>query len=377
MQCIFALKQNTAELILWVFILAAIVQIFFWAIFFARLAFYRAKQELVQKAEIPVSIIICARNEADNLAKNLTHIITQDYPNFEIIVADDDSDDKTFEIMQSLCEQYQNLHYLKVGPKNKPGKRAALTAAIGVAKYDWLLMTDADCQPKGASWISSMTAQIQDPSTEIVLGYGPYRRGKSLLNSWIRFETFLSAAQYFSATLWGISYMGVGRNLLIKKSLWLENLAALENNSDLMSGDDDLMVNAAANKKNTAICLQKESFVYSEPKGSLKALITQKSRHYSTGTRYKTIHKVFLGAFSLSQFLFWMTLLPALIYNFEVALIFFILRLIIFLSISFKIIRNFDEQKLFIKLILLDFLLPFYYLFFAPTLILKNRQKWK
>ena len=363
-------------MILWVFILAATLQIFFWAIFFGRMAFYKVKKDTVQKATIPVSIIICTRNEAANLTKNLAHILAQDYPIFEVIVADDDSDDNTPEIIQSLCNQHSNLHYVKVGPKTKPGKRAALIAAIAAAKHDWLLMTDADCQPKGKNWIKSMVATIKAATTEIVLGYGPYRMEKSLLNSWIRFETFLSATQYFSAAIWRIPYMGVGRNLLIKKSLWLENLAALEKNADLMSGDDDLMVNAAANKKNTLICLQKESFVYSEPKRSLKALITQKSRHYSTGTRYKTIHKLLLGVFSLSQFLFWMLLLPAMIYNFEIVLIFFILRLIIFLGISFKIICNFDERKLFSKLILLDFLLPFYYLFFAPTLILKNRQKW-
>jgi glycosyltransferase involved in cell wall biosynthesis len=377
MLCIFAFKQKTANLILWIFISAAAIQLFYWAIIFGRLAFYREQKETVQKANISVSIIICARNEADNLGKNLACIIAQDYPNFEIIVADDDSDDNSSEIMQSICEQYPNLHYVKAGPKTKPGKRAALIAAIAAAKYDWLLMTDADCQPVGKKWISSMIASIKESSTEIVLGYGPYQREKSLLNSWIRFETFLSATQYFSAAIWRIPYMGVGRNLLIKKSLWLKNLASLEKNADLMSGDDDLMVNAAANKKNTVICLQKESFVYSEPKRSLKALITQKSRHYSAGTRYKIIHKVWLGAYSSSQFLFWMLLLPAMIYNFEIVLFFFTLRLIIFLGISFKIICNFGERKLFSKLILLDFLLPFYYLFFAPTLILKNRRKWK
>jgi glycosyltransferase involved in cell wall biosynthesis len=377
MLCIFAFKQKTANLILWIFISAAAIQLFYWAIIFGRLAFYREKKGRDNTVQIPVSVIICARNEAENLSKNLPYILQQQYKEFEVIVADDASSDRTAEIVSALQLSHPNLAYIKLENKNSFGKRAILSNAVNSAKYDWLLLTDADCQPIGENWIDSMTQKTSNPSIEIVLGYGPYLSEKGFLNSWIRFETILTATQYFSAAIWRIPYMGVGRNLLIKKSLWLKNLSALEKNADLISGDDDLMVNAAANKKNTAICLQKESFVYSEPKQTLKALLTQKSRHYSTGTRYKTIHKVFLGAFSLSQFLFWMTLLPVLIYNFEVALIFFILRLIIFLSISFKIIRNFDEQKLFTKLIVLDFLLPFYYLFFAPTLILKNRQKWK
>jgi glycosyltransferase involved in cell wall biosynthesis len=364
-------------LILWIFISAAAIQLFYWAIIFGRLAFYREKKGRDNTVQIPVSVIICARNEAENLSKNLPYILQQQYKEFEVIVADDASSDRTAEIVSALQLSHPNLAYIKLENKNSFGKRAILSNAVNSAKYDWLLLTDADCQPIGENWIGSMTQKTSNPSIEIVLGYGPYLSEKGFLNSWIIFETILTATQYFSAAIWRIPYMGIGRNLLIKKSLWLKNLSVLEKNADLISGDDDLMVNAAANKKNTAICLQKESFVYSEPKQTLKAIITQKSRHYSTGTRYKTIHKVFLGAFSLSQFLFWMTLLPVLIYNFEVALIFFILRLIIFLSISFKIICNFDEQKLFTKLILLDFLLPFYYLFFAPTLILKNRQKWK
>jgi len=164
---------------------------------------------------------------------------------------------------------------------------------------------------------------------------------------------------------------------LIKKSLWLSNSAALEKNSDLMSGDDDLMVNAAANNKNTTICLAKESFVFSEPKQDLKTLITQKSRHYSSGTRYKTIHKLFLSAFSLSLCAFWISAIFALFYWPKIVVFFLTLRLLLFLSINYKILRILCEQNLFSKLIIFDFLLAFYYIFFAPTLFIKNRKKWK
>ena len=364
-------------MLLWIFITAASVQIFYWAIVFGRLSFYKSKKESLDAVQIPVSVIICARNEADNLEKNLSLILAQEYSEFELIVADDDSTDKSAELVSALIQSYPNLKYLKLENKKSNGKKAVLAAAVKIAKYDWLLMTDADCRPAGKNWIRTITQKISNKSVEIVLGYGPYLPYPNLLNSWIRYETILTAVQYFSAALWGFPYMGVGRNLLIKKSLWRSNIDALEKNSDLISGDDDLMVNAAANYKNTVICIDKESFVYSEPKHSLEALILQKSRHYSTGIRYKIIHKVLLGTFSLSICVFWISCIPALIYFTKTALLFLILRLLIFLIISNKILHILCEKKLFTKLLFFDFLLSFYYLFFAPALIFKNRKKWK
>jgi cellulose synthase/poly-beta-1,6-N-acetylglucosamine synthase-like glycosyltransferase len=362
-------------LFLWIFIAAASLQILYWAIFFGRLAFFSSKQEIA-KIQPPVSIIVCARNEAENLQNNLSYLLSQEYPEFEVIVADDDSNDNSFDIIHNYSNQYPNLKVVQLKNKSTGGKKEALLEAVKKAKYDWLLMTDADCRPD-KNWISTMIQNISNAETEIVLAYGPYRSYPTLLNTWIRFETLLTAIQYFSAALWGMPYMGVGRNLLIKKSIWLSNLYALEKNSDLMSGDDDLMVNAAANKKNTVICLEKESFVFSEPKQQLKAFLIQKSRHYSSGTRYKTIHKLFLGAFSLSLCTFWLSAPVAFFYWPKVVIIFFMVRLIVFLIINYKILRILHEQKLFSKLIFFDTILAFYYLFFAPTLIIKNRKKWK
>jgi cellulose synthase/poly-beta-1,6-N-acetylglucosamine synthase-like glycosyltransferase len=362
-------------LFLWIFITAASLQILYWAIFFGRLAFFSSKQELAKK-QPPVSLIVCARNEAENLQNNLSYLLSQEYPEFEVIVADDDSNDNSFGIIDKYSKQYPNLKVVQLKNKSMGGKKVALLAAVKTAKYDWLLLTDADCRPC-KNWISTMIQNIKRDETEIVLAYGPYRSYPTLLNAWIRFETLLTAIQYFSAALWGMPYMGIGRNLLIKKSLWLSNLDALEKNSDLISGDDDLMVNAASNKNNTVICLEKESFVFSEPKQQLKALITQKSRHYSSGTRYKTIHKLFLGTFSLSLCTYWLSVIPAFVFWPKVVIIFFILRLLVFLIINYKILRILHEQNLFSKLIVFDFLLAFYYLFFAPTLIIKNRKKWK
>jgi biofilm PGA synthesis N-glycosyltransferase PgaC len=369
-------RQNRLTLILWIFISAAAIQLFYWAIIFGRLAFYREKKGRDNTVQIPVSVIICARNEAENLSKNLPFMLQQQYKEFEVIVADDASSDRTAETVSALQLSHPKLVYIKLENKNSLGKRAILTSAVNSAKYDWLLLTDADCRPIGENWIGSMTQKTSKPSIEIVLGYGPYLSEKGLLNSWIRFETILTATQYFSAAIWGIPYMGVGRNLLIKKSLWLKNLSALEKNADLISGDDDLMVNAAANKKNTAICLDEESFAYSEPKQTLKALITQKSRHYSAGTRYKNIHKIWLTAFSFSTILFGISFFCLLCYYPIPLIMVFLARMLIFLSVNIKILHTFREKIPVHKLLFFDFILAFYYIFFTSTLIIKNRNKW-
>lgn len=110
----------------------------------------------------------------------------------------------------------------------------------------------------------------------IVLGYGAYEKVKnSFLNKIIRFETMLTATQYFSWAKIGKPYMGVGRNLAYKKEEFF-NVRGFMDHMKIRSGDDDLFINQAATKKNTAILYTPESFTFSEPKTTFSSWVYQK-----------------------------------------------------------------------------------------------------
>ena len=141
------------------------------------------------------------------------------------------------------------------------------------------------------NWISEMTSHFSFKKT-IVLGYGAYDKIKgSFLNKIIRYETVLTAIQYFSWAKIGKPYMGVGRNLAYKKSEFF-GVNGFINHIRVRSGDDDLFINEAANSKsNTAICYNLEGFTYSEPKTTYKDWFNQKRRHVSTAKHYKGFDK--------------------------------------------------------------------------------------
>ena len=300
--------------LLYLFIAVIAIQIFYYLFVFSKFAF--AKSKPVSPKRIPISVIVCAKNEAENTKKFVPLLAEQDYPDFEIILIDDASSDDTLEIFEEFEKQYPNIRLVKVQNNEAfwGNKKFALTLGIKAAKKEYLLFTDADCYPTSKDWIKEMSSQFTMQKT-IVLGYGAYNKiPKSFLNKIIRFETMLTAVQYFSWAKMGHPYMGVGRNLAYKKEEFF-NVNGFIDHMKVRSGDDDLFINQAAKGKNTTICFSKDSFTYSEPKTSYKEWFVQKRRHVSTAGFYKSFDKMQLGFFFISQLLF--VLLPIVLLAFQ------------------------------------------------------------
>ncbi len=278
--------------------------------------------------------------------------------------------------MKDYQKKFSNLRILELIEKKGNGKKYVLLEGLKAAKYEWILLTDADCMPFSKDWISSMLSAVQNEKTEIVLGFAPYWDRKSLLAKWIDFETCYTALQYFSAAFWRIPYMGVGRNLLFKRSFLKDYENTIQKNS-LSSGDDDLFVNAVANAENTEICMQKDSFMYSEPKKTIKELYIQKTRHYSAGTHYKLKHQILLSGVFLSHIFFWIFCFAGLIFSPVYSILPLILRLTIIFLIWKKFLFIFGKRKLLSYILFFDFFLVVYYLIFSPSLLFfKNKNKW-
>lgn len=302
--------------LLYSFIAVVFIQIFYYLGIFGKFAF--AKPHQVTPQNLPVSVIVCAKNEEENVKKFIPLLAEQNYPDFEIVLIDDASSDETLEVFEQFEEQYQNIRLVKV--KNNEAfwgnKKYALTLGIKSAKKDYLLFTDADCYPASKEWITAMTSQFT-PNKTIVLGYGAYEKIEhSLLNKIIRFETLLTAVQYFSWAKTGFPYMGVGRNLAYKKEEFF-NVNGFIDHIQVRSGDDDLFVNQAANKTNVTIAYAPESFTYSKPKESYKEWFAQKRRHVTTANYYKFFDKLQLGLFYMTQLLFFLLVIVLLAFQFQ------------------------------------------------------------
>lgn len=277
--------------------------LFFVLLSYTRLAFHKSSKEVLADKLPPVSIIIAARNESQNLFNNIPFIMDQDYPEFEVIVVNHQSIDDSQYILDAMAREYKNLRVIKVEKSKhlKYGKKLPLTIGIKGAKYEHLLFTDADCKPEGKAWIKSMAQRFNDKK-QIVMGYGPYRKEKGFLNRFIRFDTTWIAVNYFSFAKMGAPYMAIGRNLAYTKTTF-NNANGFKSHYSLSSGDDDLFIQEAAKKKNYTINIDHDSFCYSDPVKSWSKLIRQKSRHYTTTEKYKVIKKWMLGIYPLTLLL--------------------------------------------------------------------------
>jgi glycosyltransferase involved in cell wall biosynthesis len=290
-------------LILYFFIAVVAVQIMYYLLVFGKFAF--SKTQIVTPKRIPISVIICAKNEEENVVKFIPLLAEQDYPDFEIVLIDDASSDNTLEKFEEFEKQYANIRLVKVQNNEAfwGNKKYALTLGIKAAKKEYLLFTDADCYPTSKNWITAMSSQFTMQKT-IVLGYGGYEKiNNSFLNVLIRFETVLTAMQYFSWAKIGSPYMGVGRNLAYKKEEFF-NVNGFINHIQVRSGDDDLFINEAATGKNCTIAHTPESFTRSKPKTTYSHWFAQKRRHIATAKYYKKQDQLQLGLFYCSQLLF-------------------------------------------------------------------------
>ncbi|RZJ28556.1 MAG: glycosyltransferase, partial [Flavobacterium sp.] len=301
--------------IFYFFIAIVAIQLVYYVAVFGKFAFSKAQKNNPKR--IPISVIVCAKNEAENVAKFVPLLAEQDYPDFELVLIDDASSDNTLELFEAFEKQYPNIKLVKVENNEAfwGNKKFALTLGIKAAKHEYLLFTDADCHPATKDWIKEMSSQFTIEKT-IVLGYGAYEKLPGFLNKLIRFETMLTAVQYFSWAKAGKPFMGVGRNLAYKREEWL-NVRGFIDHMKIRSGDDDLFINQAANAKNTTVCATPESFTYSEPKKTFKDWFTQKRRHVSTSGHYTAFDKAQLGLFYVTQLLFVLLAIVLLAFQYQ------------------------------------------------------------
>jgi glycosyltransferase involved in cell wall biosynthesis len=299
--------------ILWtVFLSAAAIQFVYLLFIFGRLSFFQPPAASVDPENTMaegVSIVVAARNEIHNLKKLLPLLASQQYPRFEILIVNDRSTDGTPLFLRKMMNLSPNLRTvtIKYTPDHVTGKKYALTLGIKVAKYDIILLTDADCLPASLHWVQWMSRPLRtDRDKKVVLGYSAYKRQAGLLNRLIQYETLITGIQYFSFALWKIPFMGVGRNLAYRKSFFMEN-KAFSGHWHINGGDDDLFVNRHADGNNTAVVIHPDGLTISKPKGNWKEFFTQKTRHFHAGKYYKFSSKLKLGLYAVSHLLFWIS----------------------------------------------------------------------
>jgi cellulose synthase/poly-beta-1,6-N-acetylglucosamine synthase-like glycosyltransferase len=362
-----------------VFSLALAIQLFYYLFFY--LSVHLRKPSVPKGPRQPVSVIICARNESDNLETFLPSILEQDYPEYEVIVVNDCSEDNSYIILGNLLLKYPHLKVSTVNkdPKFTHNKKFAQFIGIKAAKNEVLLFTDADCKPVSDKWLEGMTSHF-DEKTDFVLGYGGYTKDKGLLNKYIRYDSLTIAMQYLGMAIRGIPYMGVGRNLAYRRSVFFNNKGfGLHNH--IISGDDDLLVNTVANGKNTIVEFSPETHTRSLPCTEISEWILQKRRHLTTAPYYKLRDKFLLILEPLTRVIFYVSFIVLLswIFLWPWVLAAFLIRLIVQITVFLLIQEKLNEPGMLGYLLFFDIFSPLIniIIFFSNTRSKSGMNQWK
>ena len=369
---------NFWSILFYGFSLVALLQLLYVLFIYARLAFYKPKSEPQREELPPVSVIIAARNEADNLYNHLPILLEQDYPNYEVIVIVNQSVDESKHILMAYQQHYPHLR-LSIIEGNKhlrPGKKLSLSIGIKGAKHEHLVFTDADCRPQNRDWLKSMAGKFSTKH-QIVLGYAPYTKTKGLLNFLIRLDTLNIGINYLSFALSQLPYMGVGRNMAYTKSAY-QQANGFKSHYSLPSGDDDLFIQSAAKNKNYTINVDPVSYMPSPAQDTWESWFRQKTRHYTTSGHYNVIKKTLLGIYPLTLILLVLSFIILLFdENYRwLSIIIFTVVYIVKWWIQGKCFARLQETKWI-------YLFPFYdilYAFFSPVIFYfsdtNNTKRW-
>jgi len=351
------------------------IQLWYYFRYYRKAAFHKEENKNSDNIAPPLSVIICARNEATNIQMFLPSVLEQDYPSFEVIVVNDCSADDTGIILEQMVKKYSNLRVSTILPDLNFSHSKKLPVLIGIkaAKNDLLVFIDADCAPVSDKWLS-FVAKGYGSGAEIILGYGAYHSEKSILNKYIRYETMFIAMQYMGMTLAGKAYMGVGRNMAYRRSFFFEK-GGFGPYNHIQSGDDDLFVNRNSTSSNTYAMLDQGSATISVPERTLKQWIRQKRRHYTTSQFYRPFDKfrLFLEPFSRVSYYGLMLFFLITLISWPVVAGLGLIRMITRAIILRKATHTFNEPGIFVFSLFFDILHPL----FSSAIYLTNSRKAK
>lgn len=301
----------------------------------------------------PISVIICAREESENLRRNLGAVLEQDYPQFEVIVINDGNTDESEDYLTILEEKYPHLYHSFVPDSSRyiSRKKLAVTLGIKASKYDWLVFTNANCMPQSNQWLRLMARNFTS-RTQVVLGYSGYERGKGWLHKRAAFDNLFTSMRYLGFALAGSPYMGIGRNLAYRKELFYQQ-KGFSAHLNLQRGDDDLFINHVATPENTRVETDANAIVRMQPLLRAKDWKEEKIGYASTARLYHGMQRWLAGFETLTRLAFhasWIAAMVIGILHFHwlaagVAFLLFLFRFTMQAVIVNKTAHDLEEQR--------------------------------
>ncbi|MBQ1797743.1 MAG: glycosyltransferase [Muribaculaceae bacterium] len=209
----------------------------------------------------PVSVIVDAGNETDQLMDFLPLVLHQDYPTMEVIVVADGSAESTSDLLSELKASFANLHitFTPHDMRSLSRKKLALMIGLKAAHYDVVLTTSANCRAASDQWLRTMMRNFVD-GVDVVLGYSHYRykRDRQWWHRYRVYDTVCTAVQWLTTAIQGHPYRGTSDNLAYRKHLFFDH-HGFARCMELQWGEDDVWLSPLMTADNTRVELAPES----------------------------------------------------------------------------------------------------------------------
>lgn len=325
-------------------------------------------------SQIPVTIITAFKNEEKNLAPLANALDKQTYQNFEWILVDDNSTDKSAEIIKEMVGK--GFFGVKLIENKGKGKKEAIRTALQTAKNELIITLDADVIPN-ENWLLNIVAYQEKYPTDLLICPVKISDSNGFLEKFQQFEFASIIASGAGASKTGMPMLCNGANLSFKKSVWLKNENKLHFKE--LSGDDIYLLQAVKKQNGVIRFLKsKNATVQTPPSKSVKKFLHQRKRWAGKKAMYKdkellvTALFVFLTSFALLG-----TAVLALFKDYypSLLLLLFLAKLTVDTMMFWKIKDFFGLKNVFLNSFIFSLVYPFYVVFTAVScLFVKN--KW-
>ena len=333
-------------------------------------------------AKTKFSVVIPFRNEAENLPALLNSIAELNYQNslFEIILVNDDSEDISKEIVSKfMSTSALDITLIENERQSNSPKKDAISSAIKISKYDWIITTDADCVlPK--YWLDSLDVFVQQNDVKMVVGPVTYHQ----VNGFLQHFQLLDFLSLTGSTIAGFGinkpFLCNGANLGYKRSFF-NDINGFEGNDTIASGDDIfLMEKALKTDKNSVKYLKsKQATVQTLAQPNFKSLLAQRIRWANKTSNYNNNFAKLVGLLVLlanSVVVIGFVLVALGLFQFKTFTYLFLLKLLIDFLLIYKTSVFFSKEQALKYYLPSSLLYPFFSVYVAVVGSFST-YKWK
>lgn len=233
--------------------------------------------------QIPLTLIICARNEEKNIGFCLKTLLKQDYVlnKVQLILINDASSDSTVQQAETILKP-SGINYKIISNPHQKGKKQSITYAMQFAVNELIVLRDADTFTLSGKYLQSISDAYQNTKADLIIAPIAIANNHGLFWALQAIENNILALIACGSAFYKKAFLCNGANLIFTKTTFAKT-NGYASHIDIASGDDIFFLEDVKKLVDPKIIYfkSKEAIVYTYPSFSFKELIFQKTRWVS------------------------------------------------------------------------------------------------